>query len=104
MDMGGMAFGPWAPSATECYQEPLRLPPVRLFREGIEERDVWAIVRNNIRVSSLVEMDIRSLVAGSQVAHDKMQQLAVAMGTQNFVDTVRALQNRTEVEMRRRIS
>jgi N-methylhydantoinase B len=104
MDMGGMAFGSWAPAATECYQEALRLPPVRLFREGVEQSDVWAIVRNNIRVSTLVEMDIRSLVAGSQVAHDKMMQLAVAMGPQRFIEVVRALQSRTEVEMRRRIA
>ena len=104
MDMGGMAFGSWAPAATECYQEALRLPPVRLFREGIEQQDVWAIVRNNIRVSSLVEMDIRSLVAGSQVAHDKLLQLAVGMGPEQFLQAVQALQKRTEVEMRRRIA
>jgi len=54
--MGGMAFGSWAPAATECYQEALRLPPVRLFKAGVEQRDIWAIVRNNIRVSHLVEM------------------------------------------------
>jgi len=104
MDMGGMAFGSWAPAATECYQEALRLPPVRLFRAGMEQQDVWAILRNNIRVSSLVEMDIRSLVAGSQVAHDKLLQLALAMGAQRFLQAVRALQERTEEEMRRRIS
>jgi N-methylhydantoinase B len=104
MDMGGMAFGSWSPAATECYQEALRLPPVRLFRAGIEARDVWAILRNNIRVSSLVEMDIRSLVAGSQVAHDKLVQMASAMGPQRFIDAVRMLRERTEREMRRRIS
>jgi N-methylhydantoinase B len=104
MDMGGMAFGSWAPSATECYQEALRLPPVRLFRAGIEQGDVWAILRNNIRVSHLVEMDIRSLVAGSQVAHDKMIEMAKAMGAQRFIDAVGALRERTEREMRRRIS
>jgi N-methylhydantoinase B len=104
MDMGGMAFGSWAPAATECYQEALRLPPVRLFRAGVEQRDVWAILRNNIRVSHLVEMDIRSLVAGSQVAHDKMVQMATAMGAQRFIDAVRILRERTEREMRRRIS
>jgi N-methylhydantoinase B len=104
MDMGGMAFGSWAPAATECYQEALRLPPVRLFRAGVEQRDVWAIVRNNVRVSSLVEMDIRSLVAGSQVAHDKMASIATAMGAQRFIDAVHTLRERTEGEMRRRIS
>src|SRR5882757_1892515 len=104
MDMGGMAFGSWAPAATECYQEALRLPPVRLFKAGVEQRDVWAIVRNNIRVSHLVEMDIRSLVAGSQVAHDKMAQMAATMGAQRFIDAVRLLRERTEREMRRRIA
>src|ERR1700730_13695247 len=103
MDMGGMAFGSWAPAATECYQEALRLPPVRLFKAGVEQRDIWAIVRNNIRVSHLVEMDIRSLVAGSQVAHDKMAQTAATMGAQRFVEAVRLLRQRTEGEMRRRI-
>jgi N-methylhydantoinase B len=104
MDMGGMAFGSWAPAATECYQEALRLPPVRLFKAGTEQQDVWAILRNNIRVAPLVEMDVRSLVAGSQVAHDKMAQLASAMGAQRFIDAVRLLRERTEHEMRRRIS
>jgi N-methylhydantoinase B len=104
MDMGGMAFGSWAPAASECYQEALRLPPVRLFREGIEQQDVWAIVRNNIRVAPLVEMDIRSLVAGSQVAHDKLLQLAVAMGPEQFLQAVQTLKSRTELEMRRRIA
>ena len=34
MDMGGMVVGSFAPAATECYQEALRCPPVRLFRAG----------------------------------------------------------------------
>ena len=31
IDVGGMTFGSWAPDATECYQEAIRFPPVRLF-------------------------------------------------------------------------
>ena len=105
IDMGGMAFGSWSPAAVECYQEALRLPPVRLFREGVEVTDIWAILRTNVRVSELVEMDIRSLVAGSLVAHDKMAALAEAMGgAERFLAGVEALHRRTEREMRRRIS
>ena len=104
IDMGGMAFGSWSPAAVECYQEALRLPPVRLFRAGVEVADIWAILRTNVRVSELVEMDIRSLVAGSLVAHDKMAALAEAMGAEQFLAGVQALHQRTEREMRRRIS
>jgi N-methylhydantoinase B len=84
IDVGGMTFGSWSPAATECYQEALRLPPVRLFRQGVEERDVWAILRNNIRVPLLVEMDIRSLVAGCQVVHDKISSMAETSGAARF--------------------
>src|SRR5579862_9244691 len=41
MDMGGMVPGSSATKATECYQEALRLPPVRLIREHVECDDVW---------------------------------------------------------------
>src|SRR5579862_5789426 len=104
IDMGGMAFGSWSPTAVECYQEALRLPPVRLFRAGAEVGDVWAILRTNVRVPDLVEMDIRSLVAGSLVAQDKLRALAQAMGPEQFVEGVRELNERAEREMRRRIS
>ena len=104
IDMGGMTFGSWAPAATECYQEALRLPSVRLFRAGIEQLDTWSILRNNVRVAHLVEMDVRSLVAGSQVAHDKIVDLVNAMGISEFSEAVAALRERTEMEVRRRIS
>jgi len=47
---------PGGPPATDCYQKLLRLPPVRLFLEDTPA-DVWAIVRNTIRVSSLSLVD-----------------------------------------------
>ena len=68
MDVGGMVVGSFAPAATECYQEGLRVPPVRLFRAGVEQTDVFDIFRNNIRMSQLVEMDLRGLVAGCHFA------------------------------------
>lgn len=103
MDVGGMAFGSWSPAATDCYQEALRLPPVRIFREGVEQTDIWAIIRNNIRVATMVEMDLRSLVAGCQAAHDKLVAIARQMGVAHYLAVVRALNAATESEMRRRI-
>lgn len=104
MDMGGMAFGSWAPAATECYQEALRVPSVRLFREGVEQEDVWSIVRNNIRVSQMVEMDLRSLVAGCHAAHDKLVAIVQRMGGARFADAVGDLRTTSEAELRRRIT
>ena len=103
MDMGGMVVGSFAPQATECYQEGLRCPPVRLFRKGEEMTDVWDILINNIRMSDLVEMDLRGLVAGCHFAQEQVVGLVDSIGRDRFADSLRAIRDLTEAEMRRRI-
>lgn len=104
LDMGGLTFGSWSPEAVDCYQEALRLPPVRLFRAGVEQRDVWDIIRNNVRVPDIVEMDLRSLVAGCDVARAKLVGLSDAMRPAQFLRGLTSLKELAEQEMRRRIS
>jgi N-methylhydantoinase B len=104
MDLGGMAPGSFAPNATECYQEALRLPPVRLFRAGEEAGDVWAIIRNNIRLAQLVEADLRALVVGCNVAVQKIEEVVAGMGPEEFALATKALAFATEHELRRRVS
>jgi N-methylhydantoinase B len=104
MDMGGMVMGSWAPAATECYQEAIRFPPVRLFRAGAEEVDTWSIFRNNVRLSTLVEMDLRALVAGCHVAEEKLREVVADMGPDAFAECVDALCDAGERELRRRIA
>jgi N-methylhydantoinase B len=104
MDMGGMVVGSFAPHATECYQEALRLPPVRLFREGEEMTEVWEIITNNVRMADLVEMDLRGLVAGCHFASERVRGVLAGMGPDAFTGSLRAIRDLTESEMRRRIT
>jgi N-methylhydantoinase B len=104
MDMGGLAPGTFFPSATDCYQEGLRLPPVRLLRDGNEVSDVWDIVRNTVRLAAMVEMDIRSLVAGTNVVHSQVGALAAEVGIDEFLRNVDHINLLTQREMRRRIA
>ncbi len=103
MDMGGMVVGSFAPSATDCYQEGLRIPPVRLFRAGEEVTDVWDMFRNNVRMSELVEMDLRGLVAGCHFASERISAVVRTAGEEAFVESMRAIRDLTEAEMRRRV-
>jgi N-methylhydantoinase B len=104
MDMGGMAPGSFAPAATECYQEALRLPPVRLFAAGVEASDIWDIVLNNVRLPDLIGMDLRSLVAGAHVAADQLSSVVDAMELDDFRQGIEALCRLSEYEFRRRVS
>jgi N-methylhydantoinase B len=104
LDFGGMAFGSYAPEATECYQEAIRLPSVRLYRAGVEQTDVWEIIKNNVRLPDQMEMDFRALIAGCNVAEEKLVKLIDQVGgPEDFRRTIRVINERTEQELRRRI-
>jgi len=103
MDIGGMVPGSFAPAATECFQEGLRIPPVRLFRADVEVTDVWDLVRTNIRLATQGEMDLRSLVAGCHVAQERIAVLAESMGVEDFAAGIAMLLESCATEMRRRI-
>ncbi len=103
MDMGGIAPGTFFPNATDCYQEGLRLPPVRLLRAGQEVSDVWDILRNNVRLAAIIEMDIRGLVAGTNVVQQQVAAIAATLGADDFAAGLRDLNALAEREMRRRI-
>ncbi|GGZ17164.1 hydantoinase B/oxoprolinase family protein [Novosphingobium colocasiae] len=103
MDMGGSVLGSFSPDATECYQEAFRFPPVRISRNGEEQGDIWAILRNNIRLPDLVEIDIRSLISGCYVTQQGIIKLAEEYGADTLAEASADLIRLTEVEMRRRV-
>jgi len=47
-DVGGMSPGSM-PLAREIYQEGLRIPPVRLYRKGVRNEDLWQTILANVR-------------------------------------------------------
>ncbi|MEU1984459.1 hydantoinase B/oxoprolinase family protein [Nocardia sp. NPDC019395] len=104
VDMGGMTPGSFAPSATDCYQEALRLPPVKITSRGVEQRDIWNILLNNVRMADIVEMDMRALCAGVDVGAAKLQELAERMGAEVLQEAFDELNRRTEQAVRQELA
>ena len=104
MDMGGMVVGSFAPDATECFQEAFRVPPVRLFREGVEVSEVWDLLATNVRMAELVEMDLRGLVAGAHLAAMRTNEVASQTGIETFVRSLEVIRQLTESEFRNRVA
>lgn len=50
-DTGGAVPGGFSASATSAEQEGLRLPPVKLFKRGVLDAEIWSVIKSNIRVS-----------------------------------------------------
>ena len=62
------------------------------------------IFRNNVRLHQLVEMDLRGLVAGCHVAQERVSTVVDAIGEEQFVESLRAIRDLSEAEMRARIA
>ena len=50
-DTGGAVPGGFSASATSVEQEGLRLPPVKLFKKGTLDPEIYSIITSNIRIA-----------------------------------------------------
>ena len=67
-DIGGMSPGSMAGGMTEIYQEGLRIPPVRLMKDGEVVRDVMDMILLNVRVPEERLGDYNAQIASNQLA------------------------------------
>ena len=101
-DIGGVDFGGFCPSATECFQEGFSTKGLKLVERGKLRRDVLDTFLNMIRDPGMTGLDLRSQLAADHVAKQRMQQLyrdygveAVdAVGEQLIAQSERLLKHR----------
>ena len=68
-----------ASDSTELYQEGLRIPPSRLWREGEPDETMFRLIERNVRVPDKVLGDIRSLIAACGVGEREFIRLDAAL-------------------------
>jgi len=85
-DTGGAVPGGFSASATAVEQEGLRLPPVRLFKEGMLDPEIYGIICSNIRVADQRIGDVKAQAAALYVGESRLTRLLDRYGD----DTVRA--------------
>jgi N-methylhydantoinase B len=74
-DLGGVAAGGVAGGIREIYLEGLRLPMVKLLKRGVEDKEIFAIIANQIRVPDKTLGDIRAQVSSLMVGVDRVNRL-----------------------------
>ena len=83
-EIGGMAPGSFATTATEVFQEGLRLPPVKLMAEGEYVKDVWRIVMANHRTPNTTWGDFHAIMGSLTTAERRLQALVARLGADAF--------------------
>ena len=66
-DVGGRVAGSNAADSTECYQEGLRIPVLKLYDRGKRNETLFKMIEKNVRVPVLVMGDIRAQLSACEV-------------------------------------
>ncbi len=74
-DVGGAVPGNYNPAATECWQEAVQIPPVRILRAGVLDDDVLAILRANTRLPDSLWGDLNGQLAALELGARRLDGL-----------------------------
>lgn len=99
-DIGSATPGSYG-AVREIYGEGLRLPPVRLYRNGEPDPNVEAIILANVRTPGERLGDLRAQVAANRRAAQRMAGLARKYGTDELLRVMDAVLDYSEAMMRR---
>jgi N-methylhydantoinase B len=78
-DVGGTYAGSMGP-CREIYQEGFRIPPVKIVRGGEVDRDVLALLLNNVRTPEEREGDLRAQLAACHTGSSRVNELVEKYG------------------------
>ena len=103
-DLGGMVPGGFSANATEVEQEGLRLPPVKLYKKGVMDEEILAIILSNIRIADQRIGDIKAQGAALAIGEKRLAALLDRYGADTVERAIAELRKRAAQQMRAKIA
>lgn len=99
-DTGGAVPGGFSASAISAEQEGLRLPPVKLFKRGEMDREIYQIICSNIRVSEQRIGDVQAQASALLVGAERLTQLLDRYGDASVTEAIAEMRALAARQMR----
>lgn len=103
-DLGGSVAGGLSSLASDTFAEGMALPPIRLYKAGESNDDVWRILASNSRTPSKVVGDIHALVAGTFVLAASIEQMQERFGAAELATFIEQHLDATERQTREELA
>lgn len=100
-DIGGR---PQSPDSTDMFEEGIRIPMLKLYKEGVPNTDVFAVIEASVRLPNEVRGDIQSMVASNEVMSREVLRFMDEYGLDDLEGLAEAIHGRSEKHMRKAIS
>ena len=102
-DVGGRTPGSVPTDATELFQEGVIIPPTQLFRAGVLDDNLFALLKRNVRLPEVFTGDLMAQVAAGRLGGIRLREMFAAHGTDKILDYIEELLARAETLTRREI-
>ncbi|MDW3204709.1 MAG: hydantoinase B/oxoprolinase family protein [Alphaproteobacteria bacterium] len=99
-DVGGAVPGNYNPAATECFQEGMLIPPVKLYDAGSYRPDIVAILQANSRLPGSLYGDLNGQINALELGERRLALLLDEYGAQTVADALEELKTRAATLMR----
>lgn len=103
-DLGGSVPGGFSANATEVEQEGLRLPPVKLFKEGKLDEEILSIILSNIRIADQRIGDIKAQASALIIGEQRLTDLLDRYGEEVVRQSIKELKIRATEQMKAKIA
>jgi len=100
LDMGGISAGSYGATATEVFQEGLRIPPVKLYKGGVLNDEVLALMRQNVRRPDMLWGDLQAQMASLAMGEANLRHVAERYGADTLVAACAQILDGSERAMR----
>jgi N-methylhydantoinase B len=103
-DIGGATHGAYNPSATEIYQEGLRVPPIKLYEAGKLREDLLDLIALNIRNPREFRGDLAAMVGAAHLGERRLKRLFGEFGGEVVEAAIETILDAAEQQARAVVS
>jgi N-methylhydantoinase B len=99
-DIGGKVAGSMPIDATSIFQEGVRIPPVKIWKNGVYNQDLVKLIMYQTRTPEWCAADLNALIASCRVAARRVIELAERFGDDVYVSATEELLARNHRAMK----
>jgi len=102
-DVGGRVPGSESGDSTSIYQEGIRIPPIKIFDDGVIRKDVWELFLLNSRTPHFSDGDLHAQTAANTRGIERVLALYTRYGAETMAAAIADMLDATERRARARI-
>ena len=95
-DIGGITPGSMPGNATEIFQEGLRIPPIKIVKKGVVDKDILNLIMTNSRTPKIRKGDLMAQLSANWTGEKRLLEIIEQKGLKVYKLSVEEILNYSE--------